>query len=184
MHCIKSKLYLAKWKWILRSGPKLKMLVKFHLYNGSFPNLLNWWRIRFGCTALDHCYWIEENWFANRRVGWPRAWYAAGEILLQLILYVHAHLDPPPPPPNIKETVMCTQGDSTACFPITKLRLWPLDHSSSVVQRERERLIHWSVRLENSIKTRNTACTQEICVILCKEIRQMRYWNSSGKVNT
>ena len=64
MHCIKSKLYLAKWKWILRSGPKLKMLVKFHGSNGSFPNPLNWWRIRFGCTALDQCYWNKENWFA------------------------------------------------------------------------------------------------------------------------
>ena len=65
LHCIKSKLYLAKWKWILRSGPKLKMLVKFHRSNGSFPNPLNWWRIRFGCTALDQCYWNKENWFAN-----------------------------------------------------------------------------------------------------------------------
>ncbi len=55
-HCIKSKLYLAKWKWILRSRPKLKMLVKFHGSYGSFPNPLNWWRIRFGCTALDQCY--------------------------------------------------------------------------------------------------------------------------------
>jgi len=64
VHCIKSELYLAKWKWILRSGPKLKMLVKFHRSNGSFPNLLNWWRIRFGCTALDQCYWNKENWFA------------------------------------------------------------------------------------------------------------------------
>ncbi len=64
-HCIKSELYLAKWKWILRSGPKLKMLVKFHRSNGSFPNLMNWWRIRFGCTALDKCYWNKENWFAN-----------------------------------------------------------------------------------------------------------------------
>ncbi len=45
----------------------------------------------------------------------------------------------------------------------------------------------WFVRLKNRIKTRNTACTQEICVIVCKvckEIRQMRYWNSSGKVVT
>ncbi len=50
-HCIKSELYLAKWKWILRSGPKLKMLVKFHRSNGSFPNPLNCWWIRFGCTA-------------------------------------------------------------------------------------------------------------------------------------
>ena len=65
LHCIKSELYLAQWKWILRSGPKLKMLVKFHRSNGSFPNLLNWWRIRFGCTALDQCYWNKENWFAN-----------------------------------------------------------------------------------------------------------------------
>jgi hypothetical protein len=64
-HCIKSELYLAKWKWILRSGPKLKMLVKFHCSNGSFPNLLNWWRIRVCCTALDQCYWYKENWFAN-----------------------------------------------------------------------------------------------------------------------
>jgi hypothetical protein len=46
-------------------GPKLKMLVKFHRSNGSFPNTLNWWRIRFGCTALDECYWNKENWFAN-----------------------------------------------------------------------------------------------------------------------
>ncbi len=65
VHCIKSKLYLAKRKWILRSGPKLKMLVKFHCFNSSFPNLLNWWRIRFCCTALDQCYWNKENWFAN-----------------------------------------------------------------------------------------------------------------------
>ncbi len=64
-HCIKSELYLAKWKWILRSGPKLKMLVKFHLSNGSFPNPLNWWWIRFCCTALYQCYWNKENWFAN-----------------------------------------------------------------------------------------------------------------------
>ncbi len=63
-HCIKSELYLAKWKWILRSGPKLKMLVKFHRYNGSFPNPLNWWRIRYGCAALDQCYWNKENWYA------------------------------------------------------------------------------------------------------------------------
>ncbi len=65
LHCIKSELYLAKWKWILRSGPKLKMLVKFHRSNGSFPNPLNWWWIRFGCTALDQCYWNKENWFAK-----------------------------------------------------------------------------------------------------------------------
>jgi hypothetical protein len=65
LHCIKSEMYLAKWKWILRSGPKLKMLVKFHCSNGSFPNPLNWWWIRFGCTALDQCYWNKENWFAN-----------------------------------------------------------------------------------------------------------------------
>jgi hypothetical protein len=65
VHCIKSELYLAKWKWILRSGPKFKMLVKFHPSNGSFPNPLNWWWIRFGCTALDQCYWNKENWFAN-----------------------------------------------------------------------------------------------------------------------
>ncbi len=65
LHCIKSELYLAKWKWILRSGPKLKMLVKFHRSNGSFPNPLNWWWIRFGCTALDQCYWNTENWSAN-----------------------------------------------------------------------------------------------------------------------
>ncbi len=65
VHCIKSELYLAKWKWILRSGPKLKMLVKFHRSNGSFPNPLNWWRIRFDCTAIDQCYWNKENWFAN-----------------------------------------------------------------------------------------------------------------------
>ncbi len=64
-HCIKSELYFAKWNWILRSGPKLKMLVKFHRSNGSFPNPLNWWWIRFGCTALDQCYWNKENWFAN-----------------------------------------------------------------------------------------------------------------------
>ncbi len=36
-HCIKSELYLAKWKWILRRGPKLKILVKFHCLNGTFP---------------------------------------------------------------------------------------------------------------------------------------------------
>jgi hypothetical protein len=65
LHCIKSELYLAKWKWILQSGPKLKMLVKFHHSNRSFPNPLNWWWIRFGCTALDQCYWNKENWFAN-----------------------------------------------------------------------------------------------------------------------
>ncbi len=94
VHCIKSELYLAKWKWILRSGPKLEMLVKFHHSNGSFPNPLNCWRIRFGCTALDQCYWNKENLFAN----W--AWSAAGEILFQLILYVLAWLDLPPP--NIK----------------------------------------------------------------------------------
>jgi hypothetical protein len=41
LHCIKSELYLAKLKCILRSGPKLKMLVKFHRSNGSFPNPLN-----------------------------------------------------------------------------------------------------------------------------------------------
>ncbi len=98
VHCIKSKLYLAKWKWILRSGPKLKMLVKFNCSNGSFLNPLDWQRIRFGCTALDQCYWNKENWFANWCVGWPRAWSAAGEILLQLILYVNA-------PPNIKQTI-------------------------------------------------------------------------------
>ncbi len=63
-HCIKNELYLAKWKWILRSGPKLKMLVKFHRSNGSFPNPLNWWWIRYGWTALDKCYWNKENWFA------------------------------------------------------------------------------------------------------------------------
>ncbi len=40
------------------------MLVKFHGSNGSFLNPLNWWRIRFGCTALDQCYWNKENWFA------------------------------------------------------------------------------------------------------------------------
>ncbi len=62
-YSIKSELYLAKWKWILRSGPKLKMLVKFHRSNGSFPNPLKRWRIRFGCTALDQCYWNKENWF-------------------------------------------------------------------------------------------------------------------------
>jgi hypothetical protein len=38
VHCIKSEVYLAKWKWILRSGPKLKMLVKFYGSSGSFPN--------------------------------------------------------------------------------------------------------------------------------------------------
>ncbi len=114
IHCIKSELYLAKWKWILRSRPKLKMLVKFHRSNGSFPNPLNWWRIRFGCTALDQCYWNKENWF-----------------------YVHARLDLPP---NIKETVMCIQWDSTARHQITNLRLWPLDHSSSDIWREQERV--------------------------------------------
>jgi hypothetical protein len=31
------------------------------------------------------------------------------------------------------------------------------------------------VRLKNIIETRNTAFTQEICVIVCIEIRQMRY---------
>jgi hypothetical protein len=109
------------------------MLVKFNCSNGSFLNPLNWWRIRFGCTALDQCYWNKENWFANWCVGWPRAWSAAGEILLQLILYVNA-------PPNIKQTILCIQGDSTACHQITKLRLWPLDHSSSDLWSKRERL--------------------------------------------
>jgi hypothetical protein len=128
-HCIKNELYLAKGKWILRSGPKLKMLVKFNCSSGSFLNPLDWWRIRFGCTALDQCYWKKENWFANWCVGWPRAWYAAGEILLQLILYVNAG-STSPPPPNIKQTVLCIPEDSTAHHQITKLRLWPLDHSS------------------------------------------------------
>ena len=117
LHCIKSKLYLAKWKWILRSGPKLKMLVKFHLYNGSFPNLLNWWQIRIGCTALDQCYWNKENWFAI----WKSTMHFS-------------------PPPNIKDTILCIQGDSIARHQITKLRLWPLDHSSSDVCIEWERL--------------------------------------------
>ncbi len=120
LHCFKSELYLAKWKWILRSGPKLKMLVKFHRSSGSFPTPLDWWRIRFGCTELDQCYWNKEKWFANWRVGWPRSWSAAGEILLQLILYLHARLGLPP---NIKQTVLCIQGDSIACHQITKLRL-------------------------------------------------------------
>ncbi len=47
------------------AGPKTQNAVKFHRSNGSFPNPLNWWWIRFGCTALDQCYWNKENWFAN-----------------------------------------------------------------------------------------------------------------------
>ncbi len=66
LHCINSELYLAKWKWILRSGPKLKMLVKFHRSNGSFPNPLNWWRIRFGTI----CCW--RNTFTTDTLhSWP-----------------------------------------------------------------------------------------------------------------
>jgi hypothetical protein len=116
VHCIKSELYLAKWKWILRSGPKLKMLVKFHCSNSSFPNPLNWWWIRFGCTALDQCYWNKGG-FAEKST--------PDLTLLQL---------------NIKGIVLCIHGDSTARHQITKLRLWPLDHSSFDVWYERERL--------------------------------------------
>ncbi len=113
LHCINSELYLAKWKWILRSGPKLKMLVKFQCSNGSFPNPLNWWRIRFGLI----CCWRTT--FTTDTLG--------------------SH-PPPSPRPNIKETVLCIQGDWTSHHQITKLHLWPLDHSSSDVWRERERL--------------------------------------------
>ncbi len=84
------------------AGPYSKCWWNFisPMANGSFPNPLNWWRIRFGCTALDQCYRNKENWFANWRVGWPRAWSAAGEILLQLILYIHAGSTSPPPTPH------------------------------------------------------------------------------------
>ncbi len=40
------------------------MLVKFYRSSGSFSNPLNWWRIRFGCTALDQWYWNKEKLFA------------------------------------------------------------------------------------------------------------------------
>jgi hypothetical protein len=112
VHCIKSELYLAKWKWILRSGPKLKMLVKFHRSNGSFPKPLKWWQIRFGLI----CCW--QNTFTTDTFS-----FKTGST-----------------PPNIKKTVLCIQGDSTAHLQITKLNLWPLDHSSSDVCCEQERL--------------------------------------------
>ncbi len=142
-HCIKSELYLAKWKWILRSGPKLKMLVKFHSPNGSFPNPLNWWRIRFGCTTLDQCYWNKENWFAN----WGLICCWRNTFTTDTLRSCLAR----PPPPH-KKTVLCIQGDSTSYPWITMLRLWPLDHSSSEVWCERERLNityklgYWSAR--------------------------------------
>ncbi len=81
-----------------------------------FPNPLNWWRIRFGCTSLGQCYWNKENWFAAQST--------PDLTLLQL---------------NIKEPVLCKQGYSTARNQITKLGLWPLDHSSSDVKCEQER---------------------------------------------
>ncbi len=95
VHCIKTELYLAKWKWILRSGPKLKMLVKFHRSNGSFPNPLNWWWIRFVCTALDQCYWNKENWFGQEP-----------DLLLAKYFYNWYFTFMPgstPPPPNINK---------------------------------------------------------------------------------
>ncbi len=97
LHCIKSKLYLAKWKWILRSGPKLKMLVKFYLSNGSFPNLLNWWRIRIGCTASDQCYWNKENWFVN----WKSTMHFSDLHATGPPTFLFSHW--------IKETFLCTQ---------------------------------------------------------------------------
>ncbi len=135
VHCIKSELYLAKWKWILRSGPKLKMLVKFHLPNGSFPSPLNWWQIRFGCTALDQCYWNGENWFG------PEPDLLLAKYFYNWYFTFMPGSTCPPPPPNIKKinTVLCTQGDSTARHRITKLHLWPLDHCCSYDQEsERE----------------------------------------------
>ncbi len=104
VHCIKSELYLAKWKWILRSGPKLKMLVKFHCSNGSFPNLLNWWRIRFCCTALDQCYWNIENWFAN--------WKSTSHF--------------PPPPQHKREIQFCAHREIRPL--VTRLQSWASDH--------------------------------------------------------
>ncbi len=89
------------------------MLVKFHRSNGSFPNPLNWWRIRFGLV----CCW--RNTFTTDTL---------------------RSRPPPPPRPNIKDIVLCIQGDSTSLHQITKLRLWPLDHSSSVIRHEQERL--------------------------------------------
>ncbi len=103
VHCIKSELYLAKWKWILPSGPNRS--------NGSFPNPLNWWRIRFGLI----CCW--RNTFTTDSLR-----------------------SRPPPSPNTKETVLCIQRDPTSHHQFTKLRLWPLDHSNSDVWWERERL--------------------------------------------
>jgi hypothetical protein len=35
--------------------------------------------------------------------------------------------------------------------------------------------IRWFVKLKHRIETRNTAFTQKICAIVCKEIRQLRY---------
>ncbi len=99
VHCIKSKLYLAKWKWILRSGPKLKMLVKFHRSNGSFPNPLNWWRIRFGWTALDQCYWNNENWFAIVAPSLICNWR---NTFTTDTLRTCPAWPPPPPPPTQK----------------------------------------------------------------------------------
>jgi hypothetical protein len=37
IHCIKSEVYLAKPKWILQSGPKLKMLVSLIAPMVLFP---------------------------------------------------------------------------------------------------------------------------------------------------
>ncbi len=167
LHCIKSELYLAKWKWILRSWPKLKMLVKLHRFNGSFSNPLNWWQIRFGCTALDQWNWNKEKWFVEnppciflictnralqpfssvigRQVG--SDWSACGVVPSLICCWWNTFTIDTlrscpacPPSPNIKDTVLCIQGDSTSRHQITELCFWPLDHSSSDVWRERDRL--------------------------------------------
>ncbi len=104
------------------------MLVKFYRSNGSFPNLLNWWRIRIGCTALDQCYWNKENWFAN----WKSTMHFSDLHATGSPTFLFSHW--------IKEKFLCTQRDSNARHQIFKLRLWPLDHSSSDLYHERERL--------------------------------------------
>ncbi len=106
-----SKMKMDPAKWAqTQNAGEVSSLQRF------FSNPLNWWRVRFGLI----CCW--RNTFTTDT-------------------YVHASSTPPPPHlPNIKETVLCLQGDSTAHHQITKLHLWPLDHSSSDVKCERERL--------------------------------------------
>ncbi len=112
----------------------------FNCSNGSFPNPLDWWRIRFGCTALDQCYWNKEKWFANWCVGVAPSLICCWRNTFTTDTVRKWLARPPPPPPKhkIDSSVHTRRFDRTSQN--TKLRLWPLDHSSSDVWRKRRRL--------------------------------------------